>query len=298
MKSRAFIKRLIQYQKERFPVLQYILLIFFFYYGFYGISKHFKGSKLTFTMESVIGAITVLLIFFQLRLFDEIKDNEIDSKYMPERAVPRGLISLKEIMIMLIVVTIMMFLLNLFFGLSNLIVFTLMELYIFLMGKEFFMSEQLKKNRLIYASLHMVAMSWIGFYVIQQAVGVSSLRLQHILLIIISYITGFTMEIARKTEAPQNEREGVDTYSKLVGYKVSVFLVITLSVVSVLILLWMFGFDMYAGIIVSFLAIPIAGAVVFLAKMNKTGSKILENSASVYTLAIVVFFFIIAARNL
>lgn len=292
-----YIKRLYQYQKERFPLLQYILLIFFFYYGFYGISRFFAGIKISFTTETVIGAVTVLLTFFQLRLFDEIKDNEIDTKYMPERAVPRGLITLNEIKRMLVATTIIMFVMNLFFGFNNFICFAFMEMYIFLMGKEFFIGERLKRNRLIYASLHMVAMSWIALYIIQQAIGTNQFGYKHISLIILSYIIGFVMEIARKTEAPQNEREGVDTYSKLLGYKTATILVSVLSIMVTLIMLYIFDFRNVL-IILSLLAIPLIGVIVFLTKLDKKGSKILESSASLYTLSIVIFFFIKAVRLL
>jgi 4-hydroxybenzoate polyprenyltransferase len=288
------INRLYQYQKERFPVFQYLILIFFFYYGFFGISKYFIEAKLLFEPKTIICALTIFLIFFQLRLFDEIKDYDIDSKYMPERAVPRGLISLKEIKTMLLITTLLMFILNVFVGLSNFIVFTLMEFYIFLMGKEFFIGKNLKKNRLIYASLHMVVMSWIGFYIIHNAVPLRYLNLKHLLLIVLSYVIGFIMEIARKIEAPQNERDGVDTYSKLMGYKETAFLVVILSIISEFILLWIFNFNNYIFIIVLLSIIPMIGAIIFLIEVNKRGSKIIENSASLYTLSLVIFFFIVS----
>ncbi len=50
------------------------------------------------SIAQVAGAvISTLIMFFQLRVADEFKDFEIDSRYRPHRPVPRGLISLPEL---------------------------------------------------------------------------------------------------------------------------------------------------------------------------------------------------------
>ena len=54
---------------------------------------------------AIVVAVLVLFgFFFQLRVADEHKDNEDDTKYRPERPVPRGLVTLKELRVVAFVV--------------------------------------------------------------------------------------------------------------------------------------------------------------------------------------------------
>jgi len=80
MKDKNLIYRLYEYQKERFPVIQYIIYIFLFYYGFFSINLYLSHFHRHYPVISFAGFITVFLIFFQLRLLDEIKDYKTSSK--------------------------------------------------------------------------------------------------------------------------------------------------------------------------------------------------------------------------
>ena len=45
----------------------------------------------------VVAFVTCLIFFLQLRIADEFKDFEEDSRYRPYRPVPRGLVTLREL---------------------------------------------------------------------------------------------------------------------------------------------------------------------------------------------------------
>ena len=85
------------YQKERFPIFAHGPLVIVFCLAVLLFSGLQAGDALP-DMTRIAGAvISTLILFFQLRVADEFKDFEIDSKYRPHRAVPRGLVSLQEL---------------------------------------------------------------------------------------------------------------------------------------------------------------------------------------------------------
>lgn len=73
--------------QERFPPLKHVPLILFF---FLANTFVFNGSFL------FLSFFIVLLAFFHLRVFDEIKDYKNDLALHPERPLARGLISIRE----------------------------------------------------------------------------------------------------------------------------------------------------------------------------------------------------------
>src|SRR5262245_51703150 len=92
----GFAARLWQYQEERFPLTRHGPLIAAFGASAVCLSALLRGA--TPDLVAMLIAILVLFgFFFQLRVADEHKDNEEDTKYRPERPVPRGLVTLAEL---------------------------------------------------------------------------------------------------------------------------------------------------------------------------------------------------------
>jgi 4-hydroxybenzoate polyprenyltransferase len=89
------------------------------------------------------------------------------------------------------------------------------------MTKEFFIPKELKKRPIIYMVSHMMIMPLIDLYATAcdwAPAGIGNhqgftLTLGGFLLL--SLVNGTSIEIARKSWAPEQEREGVETYSKL-----------------------------------------------------------------------------------
>ncbi len=86
-----------QYLKERFPLEQFLFISLIF-----GASASL-GARAYFSLETAIlpgaaiSSLAIFLFFLRLRLFDELKDYRHDLRYYPQRPVPRGLISLREV---------------------------------------------------------------------------------------------------------------------------------------------------------------------------------------------------------
>jgi len=93
-----------------------------------------------------------------------------------------------------------------------------------MMTAEFFVPAWLKARPLVYLVSHMAIMAFIDFYV------TAAEWLPHAPLpppgiwvfVLMSCINGCVLEFGRKTWAPANERDGVETYSRLYGPRVSV----------------------------------------------------------------------------
>lgn len=215
--------RLWEYQAERFPVIQHGALI-----AAFGASAVCLSALLRGDAPGIVAIIVAVLVlfgfFFQLRVADEHKDNAEDTKYRPERPVPRGLVTLAELRTVAIGVGVVQVLLTAWLGWTLLGLLALVWAWMALMTKEFFAPAELRKRPILYMVSHMLVMPLIDLYATAcdwiPAGGLEGhegfvLTLAGFLLL--SLVNGTALEIARKSWGPEQEREGVETYSKLWG---------------------------------------------------------------------------------
>jgi len=247
------IKKWYIYQKERFPLVQYIPLMFIF--GFcsvsYSIHLDFPDAKLTDVtiFQYVAAAVTTLFWFLLLRIADEHKDFEEDSKYRPYRPIQRGLIKLKELRVLGIALGIIQVLMAVFIDIRLIFMLALVYLWYMLMCKEFFVSGWLKSHHTVYLLSHMIIMPFIDLYATSvewvPRGGVFSFGL--LVHMISSFCDGTVVEVGRKLRAPENEEYGVDTYTQIWGPKRAMFvwlLCVTISLISTI----LEGFQVRVGI--------------------------------------------------
>jgi 4-hydroxybenzoate polyprenyltransferase len=88
--------RLWAYQAERFPLLKHGVLIAAFGASAVCLSALLRGGAPNL-MAIAVAVLVLFGFFFQLRVADEHKDNADDTKFRPERPVPRGLVKLSEL---------------------------------------------------------------------------------------------------------------------------------------------------------------------------------------------------------
>src|SRR5262245_61779759 len=130
------------YQRERFPIFAHGPLVAAFCLSAVSFSRLLRGeSTLPGALATLVAFTTCLLFFLQLRIADEFKDFEEDSKFRSYRAVPRGLVSLKELGVLGIATAIIQALLALLLKPSLVILLGVVWLYFALMSKEFFVGE-------------------------------------------------------------------------------------------------------------------------------------------------------------
>jgi len=219
----SFAARLWQYQEERFPVIQHGALI-----AAFGASAVCLSALLRGGAPSIVAIIVAVLVlfgfFFQLRVADEHKDNAEDTKYRPERPVPRGLVTLAELRGVAIGIGVIQVLLTAWLGWLLLGLLVLVWAWMALMTKEFFAPKFLRARPILYMVSHMMVMPLIDLYATAcdwvPAGGMDGHRGFALTLagfLLLSLVNGSTLEIARKSWGPEQEREGVETYSKLWG---------------------------------------------------------------------------------
>lgn len=219
--SESLAARLWTYQAERFPLFKTALLVLFFTAATICVSATLADRTLPHWTVFAGVWFCVVILFFQMRVADEFKDYEVDSKYRPERAVPRGLVTRR----------LLAWLAVLFGGLalcvtgliSLKLIWPLLAVWLWLglMSFEFFVPKWLKSRPLIYLISHMAIMPLIDFYVSaaewldhgdKPGVGLY-------LFYGLSFLNGCVLEFGRKIWAPENERDGVESYSASYGPK-------------------------------------------------------------------------------
>ncbi len=220
--KRRFGARLWEYQAERFPVFRHGVLIAAFGASAVCLSALLRGAAPGW-LALVVAVLVLFGLFFQLRVADEHKDNEDDTKYRPERPVPRGLVTLGELRGVAIGVGFAQIALTAWLDWKLIGLLLLVWAYMAVMTKEFFVPAWLKKQPIVYMVSHMAIMPLIDLYATAcdwLPVGVAlheDFGLTLGAFLSLSLVNGSVIEIARKSWAPAMEREGVETYSRLWG---------------------------------------------------------------------------------
>jgi 4-hydroxybenzoate polyprenyltransferase len=167
----------------------------------------------------LVGMATALGFFFLLRVADEHKDAEVDRRFRPELPVPRGLVSLAELRRAGAAVALAAFAANALVAPRLLFALIPAVAWAALMAREFFVAEWLRARPAAYLLSHMVVMPFLFAYLTGLdwlAAGADPPR-GLALFLWLAFMNGILVEIGRKIRAPQEEREGVDTYTATWG---------------------------------------------------------------------------------
>lgn len=223
------------YFKERFPVLGHGILIasFFSSNQFLAHALTQPGTPVCYDTSSLSGYFAILCFFVHLRIFDDHKDYDEDCRNFPDRVLQRGVISLGELKLMGAVAIAIEFVLAGVAGAGALIAILAVFGYSLLMLKEFFAREWLKRHFLIYASSHMLVMPLLAVAVFSFATGAFPWQAPgwFWLYSFVGFFVGFNWEVSRKIRAPEEEREGVDSYTKIFGTYGAAYVVLLVRVI-------------------------------------------------------------------
>lgn len=212
------MKRWWIYQAERFPLAKTVPLLAVFCAASINVSAILAGRPLPNFSAYLIGLGLVLILFFQLRVCDEVKDHADDCRYRPERPIPRGLVSLREVVGLGVATVPVAVLLALAWGHGLIWLLVLVWLWLCAMTFEFGVPHWLKARPILYLVSHMAIMPLIDLLLTGiewRPSGAPHPALW--LFLALSFSNGCVLEIGRKIWAPESEREGVETYSGLWG---------------------------------------------------------------------------------
>jgi 4-hydroxybenzoate polyprenyltransferase len=235
MKNATFYSRFSIYLTERFPLQQFIPLSLIF-----GINASLFAQLFlpgSYQILSVLLTSSALFLFlFRLRLFDEFKDYEHDKKHYSSRPVSRGLISLGELRLIILVSLFFELILSLSLGLAPFTVFIIALSYSLLLFKEFFVRDWLRNHFTIYIVVHEVLAIPLFFYLYAMNQREFAFIFNenfwiHSILLALSF---FILEVGRKIRPAKLEIASKDTYTAQYGIGGASKLLTGLTVLSLL----------------------------------------------------------------
>jgi hypothetical protein len=284
--------RLWTYQKERFPLLMYTPMVFVFTASAAYYSRFARGAPGFVPVGTyLIGALTALVFFAWLRILDEHKDAAVDRRYRPELPVPRGLVTLRELRAAGLLLLMPALLLNLFLSPALLGAIALVAGYAALMTREFFVAEWLRRHPAAYLLSHMGIMPLIDLY----TTGLDWLAMAVTpapalgLFLAVTYLNGVVIELGRKIRVPEQEREGVDTYTSAWGLRLApAAWLVALGITSILAwaaLVAVGGSSIELGLLVLFTGTVAIPAIRFLSRPRADLSRRIEVASGVWTIA-------------
>lgn len=222
--------------KERFNPLSYTVMIFAFFGAHYVLYLNFTNQNTSFNASGVLYLmpliLAVILFFFKLRLFDEVKDTEFDTTHHPERPLPRGLLSKSEVIRMALVMIVIEIMLFSHYGFGAFLSALIAVCYSLVMYKEFFIKKWLRAHLTTYAVTHTFVVVFVSLAIFTALFGRQFTEIPRELLYF-SFASWFIFnifEFGRKTFAKSEERAVVDSYSKIFGKSGAVILVLMMAV--------------------------------------------------------------------
>ncbi len=217
---RPLSARLWTYQAQRFPLTSQGALIVLFALScvcFGALTRRLPAPP---GQENVVVALAVVfLFFFQLRVADEHRDYDEDLRARPWLPVPRGVITLPELDIFAWGAVAAQALLTAALHPPLLALLFPPWLWIFLVRHDFFARDTLQRRPLLSLALHLGFFPLVALYAVgaDQLPATGGLAPGMLAFLLLSAVCAAAIEFARKSLAPEQERPGVVTYSKLWG---------------------------------------------------------------------------------
>lgn len=286
------------YLRERFPLQAHGPLVLAFAGGVVCATAAMAGTGWPAFSTVALVFVTVLGFFFQLRVADEWKDAETDRLHRPERPVPRGLVSLRELTGIALVVANVQLALTVVIGPELLVPLLLVWVFGVLMTFEFFARDWLRTRAFATLASHGLIVPLIAFYAASAAALVGGLALPRPIawLLGASFFAGNVVEIGRKLWAPADERAGVETYSGAWGPRLGALVFGGAAVLSCVCAAatWLavptLGQNPIAvGIVSAFLVTPVLViAARYASNPSEKSARAVEAAAAVWTLGVYV----------
>ena len=274
-----FFKKWYTYQKERFPIATYGLYIFSIVFGTFCFATESKNWIMLIPMFVV-----ALLQFLMVRIVDEFKDFEEDSKYRPYRPVPRGLVSLKELGILGGICAVIQISLTAILNIKGLIYLSLVWIFFAIMSKSFFIKKLVDKHILLEVTLDEFLMPLLVLYL---STFVTTISVKLIPFLILSYLGSWIVEIARKVRCKEDEENGVKTYTAVFGIPKATTIVVVLEALIMMMQYYILGTKFIIPILALYVLINIPN-LLFIIKENKKLAKMVGLLANMYLILVYI----------
>ncbi len=296
-----FGRRLKAYLDERFPLFSHIsmVVIYFLANQFLAQVLGRPGEALQIGWFTPVGMLFLFCIFFHLRVFDEHKDYALDIVHYPDRILSRGLITLTHLKILGGVTIAVELCCALFSGFDAVVAVGIAVLFSWIMLHEFFVPRWLRAHFILYAIAHMLIMPLITATIFSFTMKRPFWEAPWLFwaYAVADFLAFSNWEISRKIRMPEDEIEGVDSYSGHLGLFTAGYVAMMLRVLNTA-LAWLVGVYLglglfyYAGLIVLFL-VCLGGFLHFRLVPSRRTAKNLEAYGGGY---IILFYLVLAAE--
>lgn len=275
----GFFKKWATYQKERFPVVVYGLYIFCIVFAiFCYTSTVFDNVGEPNFILLIPMFVFAFLQYLMVRIVDEFKDFEEDSKYRPYRPVPRGLVTLKELKVLFVICVLIQIAIAFVFNKENMLLLFGFWLFFALFCKDFFIKKFLDNHILLTVVIDELLIVFLGLYLASFVGEINSLVIYILLMV---YFVSWVVEIARKVRCKEDEEEGVKTYTAVLGIGKTIFVLFIIEMLLMLLQVNILGNEHLLWIVLLYAVTDIIN-ILFAERKTKKYAKLVELSANVY----------------
>lgn len=202
---------------ERFDPLSHFVMLALFLGAHTMMARFWTTSLHLPPINQGLLYLGVVVFFFKLRLYDEVKDYQTDLKINPTRPLPRGLVSLTEVKRGILSCLILEWILFIQAGVSATVAIAVASGYSLLMYREFFIGDLIRPHLTTYATTHTVVTLLLSLAIFAGLTGLWpwALPLEAYLFSLMSWLLFNIFELGRKTYLRSEEKEQVESYSKV-----------------------------------------------------------------------------------
>jgi 4-hydroxybenzoate polyprenyltransferase len=194
------------------------------------------------SIKNVLAILLTFNLLWILRLIDEIKDFDYDQLVHPERGLPSGLVSFKDIKIFILFFSVLGFLVTFYFhSLISLfypvtIIYGLCLIY-FEKKSAFFKNNLLANLAMTYPVNTLINLTLLSF----ASSHFSDIKL-NLIFILIPFFSFLHYEFGRKTMRKNQATKNLEYYSEQVGFLNSLLISISMPLLATLSSIWIIGF--------------------------------------------------------
>jgi 4-hydroxybenzoate polyprenyltransferase len=224
----------------------------------------------------------ILSFFFRMRLFDEIKDYEVDLKINPTRPLARGILTVSQVKVALILLIIFELSLSAYLGWSAFTIHAIAIGYSLLMYEEFFIGDFLRPHLTTYAVTHTFSsfLLAISSGIAMTGPVITVMPRAAFIWLLMNWAFFNLFEFARKTFAPVEERKNVPSYSNIFGRRGAWALSVSQAIIGVALVCNL----KINWFVIAACAIYIGTTVPYLLKDTAKAAKLFRNSSAAYLL--------------
>jgi 4-hydroxybenzoate polyprenyltransferase len=223
----SLIQRLLAWMKQRFPLSDIPLFVSLYLCTAIVTRYVITEGKIVLNVLDLVACVVTCSFFLLLRIFDEYMDYETDLKARPEYLLQSGLIELKHLKVIGFLVIGLQVGYSFFLdrGLGSVTVaWFAMFSWSWLASHNFYCGKWFNEHLVQYAIVHYSVMPLNLWWLAQMANPKVLFSPNIQLLALLSFVSALAFEFVRKTHPPQEEREGLDTYSSIFGPRIAGFL--------------------------------------------------------------------------